>query len=166
MVMSATNQIAGNASHDYQYDDYTNSNQQYNYPPNYQHQISGESIQIVVNDVDIDPQQKYDSKYILREKEYFSGSKLDIISDDSTHTKSQQIGNSSRRGSTSNTVTRKITLYHQETAKGAPDYGYGIRVVGQLDSNLTVGRVLWIHPGGPAHVGGIINFLARTVSHV
>ena len=68
MVMSATNQIAGNASHDYQYDDYTNSNQQYNYPPNYQHQISGESIQIVVNDVDIDPQQKYDSKYILREK--------------------------------------------------------------------------------------------------
>ena len=63
MVMSATNQIAGNASHDYQYDDYTNSNQQYNYPPNYQHQISGESIQIVVNDVDIDPQQKYDSKY-------------------------------------------------------------------------------------------------------
>ena len=68
MVISATNQIAGNASHDYQYDDYTNSNQQYNYPPNYQHQISGESIQIVVNDVDIDPQQKYDSKYILREK--------------------------------------------------------------------------------------------------
>ena len=89
-----------------------------------------------------------------------------VFSDDSTHKKSQQIGNSSsRRGSTANTVTRKITLYHQETAKGAPDFGFGIRVVGQLDSNLTVGRVLWIHPGGPAHVGGIINFLARTVSY-
>ena len=62
MVMSAANQITENTSHDYQYDDYTNSNQQLNYPPNYQHQISGESIQIVVNDVDIDPQQKYDSK--------------------------------------------------------------------------------------------------------
>ena len=80
-----------------------------------------------------------------------------IISDESTHKKSQQVGNNSRRGSTAtNTVTRKITLYHQETAKGAPEFGYGIRVVGQLDSNLTVGRVLWINPGGPAHVGGNI----------
>ena len=158
MVMSATNQIAGNTSHDYQYDDYTNSNQQYNYPPNYQHQISGESIQIVVNDVDIDPQQKYDSKYTSTTECVISLLFLTMISDDSIHKKSQQIGNSSRRGSTSNTLTRKITLYHQESAKGAPDFGFGIRVVGQLDSNLTVGRVLWIHPGGPAHVGGIINF--------
>ena len=34
-------------------------------------------------------------------------------------------------------------------------YGFGLRVVGQMDSEATVARVLWINPGGPAHVGGV-----------
>ena len=51
-------------------------------------------------------------------------------------------------------MTRKITLYSNGSDDG-DEYGFGLRVVGLLDSNITVGRVLWIGPGGPAHAGGI-----------
>ena len=44
---------------------------------------------------------------------------------------------------------RKITIYNELQD------GFGLRVVGQVDGAVTVGRVKWVLTGGPAHMAGL-----------
>lgn len=44
---------------------------------------------------------------------------------------------------------RKLTLYNQEMST------FGLQVKGQMEGNLTVGRIQWMLPGGPAQMAGL-----------
>lgn len=68
------------------------------------------------------------------------------ITDDSTQAPQGQ-----KKSATNSKRTRKITIYNQEGGPG----NFGLHVLGQMDGNLTVGRVQWVLPAGPAYMGGL-----------
>ena len=51
--------------------------------------------------------------------------------------------------STPSKKKKKITIYNELQD------GFGLRVVGQVDGAVTVGRVKWVLTGGPAHMAGL-----------
>lgn len=103
----------------------------------YHHQVSGEGIQIVVDEpIDSTHQKQGEHRWMFLEKSIRLNGFL---------------GGGKRPSNTQKTSERKrLSVY-----KGNESQGFGLNVVGRLEGNVTVGLIVRVMPGGPAYNAGM-----------